>query len=61
MKASSMHSSSTLDVGDIFVLHFAGLLWKGFETYSQISIRNMLLVAGDWVRTKLFGRDISRM
>ncbi|KAK9812482.1 hypothetical protein WJX73_003352 [Symbiochloris irregularis] len=39
----------------------AGLLWKGYETYSQISIRNMLLVAGDWVRTKLFGRDISRM
>lgn len=39
----------------------AGLLWKGFETYSQISLRNMLLVSGDWVRAKLFGRDISRV
>lgn len=39
----------------------AGLLWRGFETYSQISFRNQSLVALDWVRTKLFGRDISRV
>ena len=38
----------------------AGLLWRGFETYSQFSIRNILLVSMDWVRTKIFGRDISR-
>lgn len=28
----------------------AGLLWKGFETYSQISLRNMASVSADWVR-----------
>lgn len=40
---------------------FAGIVWKGFETYSQISFRNKVLVATDWVRTKLFGRDVSRV
>lgn len=39
----------------------AGLLWKGFETWSQISWRNQFLVALDWGRTKVFGRDISRV
>ncbi|CAL5221824.1 g4081 [Coccomyxa viridis] len=39
----------------------AGVMWKGFETYSQISLRNIFLVASDWVRTKLFGRDISKV
>ena len=38
----------------------AGVMWKGFETYSQISLRNIVLVSIDWVRTKVFGRDISR-
>mmetsp|Transcript_8228 Transcript_8228/g.20796 ORF Transcript_8228/g.20796 Transcript_8228/m.20796 type:complete len:612 (+) Transcript_8228:214-2049(+) len=38
----------------------AGLIWKGFETISQVSLRNVFLVAADMVRTKLFGRDISR-
>lgn len=37
----------------------AGLLWKGFESVSQVSFRNRILVVGDWVRAKLFGRDIS--
>lgn len=39
----------------------AGLLWRGFETFSQISFRNMSLVSLDWVRTKIFGRDLSRV
>eukprot|EP01026_Neomeris_dumetosa_P041563 TRINITY_DN3446_c0_g1_i2.p1 TRINITY_DN3446_c0_g1~~TRINITY_DN3446_c0_g1_i2.p1 ORF type:complete len:611 (-),score=102.29 TRINITY_DN3446_c0_g1_i2:138-1970(-) len=39
----------------------AGLVWKGFETYSQFSLKNKVLVALDWVRTKAFGRDISRV
>jgi NADH:ubiquinone reductase (non-electrogenic) len=38
-----------------------GLIWKSFETISQVSIRNIFLVAADMIRTKLFGRDISRM
>jgi len=39
----------------------AGLIWKSFETISQVSPRNVLLVAADMVRTKVFGRDISRI
>ena len=39
----------------------AGVMWKGFETYSQISLRNIFLVSSDWVRTKVFGRDISKV
>jgi hypothetical protein len=40
---------------------YAGVLWKSFETYSQISFRNRCLVFTDWLRTKMFGRDISRV
>lgn len=47
-------------VGNLMGFH-AGLLWKSFETYSQFSFRNQCLVASDWVRTKIFGRDISRV
>ncbi|EIE19302.1 nucleotide-binding domain-containing protein [Coccomyxa subellipsoidea C-169] len=47
-------------IGPVFG-YTAGVMWKGFETYSQISLRNILLVSSDWVRTKLFGRDISRV
>jgi NADH:ubiquinone reductase (non-electrogenic) len=38
----------------------AYVLWRSYETFAQISLRNQLLVGLDWVRTKLFGRDISR-
>lgn len=38
----------------------AGIIWKSFETISQVSVRNIFLVAADMVRTKLFGRDLSR-
>ena len=39
----------------------AGFAWRGFETFSQISFRNQCLVTIDWARTKLFGRDTSRV
>lgn len=42
-------------------LQGVGVVWKGFETYSQFSLRNKALVAIDWLRTKVFGRDISRV
>lgn len=41
--------------------YFAGLAWRGFETFSQISTRNQILVATDWARSKIFGRDTSRV
>ncbi|KAL4519751.1 hypothetical protein Ndes2526B_g01679 [Nannochloris sp. 'desiccata'] len=40
---------------------FAGFAWRGFETFSQISFRNQCLVTIDWARTKVFGRDTSRV
>jgi NADH:ubiquinone reductase (non-electrogenic) len=49
-----------LPVGPPIVGWAAGAAWRSYETISQISVRNIFLVAGDWVRTKLFGRDISR-
>eukprot|EP01025_Chloroclados_australasicus_P007534 TRINITY_DN12441_c0_g1_i4.p1 TRINITY_DN12441_c0_g1~~TRINITY_DN12441_c0_g1_i4.p1 ORF type:complete len:608 (-),score=41.02 TRINITY_DN12441_c0_g1_i4:269-2092(-) len=54
---------AVLDVpslGPVFGLG-AGLVWKGFETYSQFSFKNKCLVALDWIRSKIFGRDISRV
>eukprot|EP00232_Nephroselmis_pyriformis_P022767 CAMPEP_0182864046 /NCGR_PEP_ID=MMETSP0034_2-20130328/6967_1 /TAXON_ID=156128 /ORGANISM="Nephroselmis pyriformis, Strain CCMP717" /LENGTH=626 /DNA_ID=CAMNT_0024996293 /DNA_START=91 /DNA_END=1971 /DNA_ORIENTATION=- len=38
----------------------AGVMWKGYETLGQVSFRNQCLVASDWIRAKVFGRDISR-
>lgn len=34
---------------------------RSFETISQFSLRNQLLVLGDLLRAKLFGRDLSRV
>lgn len=39
----------------------AGLAWRGYETLAQISPRNMMLVMQNFVRTKLFGRDLSQV
>ena len=50
----------TPQVGPLYGLG-AGFVWKGFETYSQFSLRNKALVSIDWLRTKVFGRDISRV
>ena len=36
----------------------AGVAWRGFEVYRQISFRNQCLVVGDWIKGKLFGRDV---
>ena len=38
-----------------------GVLWKGYETMSQFSLRNQMLVAFDWVKAKAFGRDQSML
>ncbi|WIA22726.1 hypothetical protein OEZ86_009686 [Tetradesmus obliquus] len=39
----------------------AGLLWHSYETFAQISLRNQAMVALNWLRTKLFGRNISHI
>ncbi|WIA41047.1 hypothetical protein OEZ86_004683 [Tetradesmus obliquus] len=37
----------------------AGLLWRSYEVYAQISWGKKLRVAGEFLRTKLFGRNFS--
>lgn len=37
----------------------AGLLWKSAETFMQISLKNKWMVSRDWLKVKMFGRDIS--
>jgi len=44
-----------LQLGPVFGAG-VGFLWRSYETFAQISLRNQLLVANDWVRTKVFGR-----
>lgn len=39
----------------------AGLAWRGYETIAQMTPRNMMLVLQNFVRTKLFGRDLSQV
>eukprot|EP00884_Botryococcus_braunii_P003709 jgi/Botrbrau1/13339/Bobra.0334s0015.1 len=36
-----------------------GLLWKSSETWMQFSWKNKYLVSRDWLKSKVFGRDIS--
>lgn len=36
-----------------------GLGWKSAEVFMQISYKNMWLVSRDFMKAKLFGRDIS--
>ncbi|KAL0476820.1 NADH:quinone reductase [Acrasis kona] len=35
-------------------------LWRSVYLSKQFSMKNKLLVGGDWVKTELFGRDITR-
>ncbi len=55
--------SAVADIPGVSILKgfLAGLVWKSFETMSQVSLRNQVLVAGDLLRAKLFGRDLSRV
>jgi NADH:ubiquinone reductase (non-electrogenic) len=34
------------------------LLWRGVYWFKQVSWRNRVLVGIDWVRSRVFGRDI---
>jgi len=54
-------SSKPINYGEIGAIRgwLMGLTWKSFETFRQNSARNMYLVSRDWVKTKIWGRDIS--
>ena len=36
-------------------------LWKSVYLYKQVSFRNQVLVLNDWMKRKIFGRDISQL
>ena len=35
-------------------------LWRSVYLSKQVGTRNRVLVVGDWIKTRLFGRDIAR-
>ena len=34
------------------------LLWRGIYLFKQVSWRNRIMVSIDWIKGRLFGRDI---
>lgn len=58
------HDEAAFDLpvgGDKGTLHglAIGHLWRGMETMMQVSPRNMSMVFFDWIKVKLFGRNLS--
>ena len=37
------------------------LLWRGIYWFKQVSWRNRILIAFDWIKGRLFGRDIGNV
>ena len=56
---------SQVQLGDARVGAWAGsaafLLWRSVYIVKQVATRNRVLVTFDWVKTALFGRDITRL
>ncbi len=51
-------------IADFSKFHFGGMLtfwfWRSAYLTNLLSTRNRILVAFDWTKNRLFGRDISR-
>eukprot|EP00804_Cyclotella_cryptica_P001218 CCRYP_012727-RA/>CCRYP_012727-RA protein AED:0.05 eAED:0.05 QI:677/1/1/1/0.66/0.5/4/195/676 len=56
---------SQVQLGDVPILSVAGsvsyLLWRSVYLVKQVATRNRILVTFDWWKSKLFGRDITRL
>ncbi len=56
---------SQVQIGDKQIFSKAGsvgfLLWKSVYIVKQVSTKTRLLVLFDWFKTKVFGRDVTRM
>ena len=56
---------SQVQVGERRLLSEAGstgfLLWRSVYIVKQVATRNRVLVTFDWLKTALFGRDITRL
>jgi len=56
---------SQVQLGDVPILSVAGsvsyLLWRSVYLVKQVATRNRILVTFDWLKSKLFGRDVTRL
>jgi NADH dehydrogenase len=56
---------SQVQLGDVPILSVAGsvsyLLWRSVYLVKQVATRNRILVTFDWWKSKVFGRDITRL
>jgi len=54
-----------VQVGDSRLFAQAGsvgfLLWRSVYLTKQVSVRTRVLVLFDWLKTQLFGRDVTRL
>jgi NADH dehydrogenase FAD-containing subunit len=52
-------------LGDVPIFKYAGsvsfMLWRSVYLVKQVATRNRILVLFDWMKTKVFGRDITRL
>jgi NADH dehydrogenase FAD-containing subunit len=56
---------SQIQLGDIPLLTYAGsvafMLWRSVYLVKQVATRNRVLVTFDWIKSYLFGRDVTRL
>jgi NADH dehydrogenase FAD-containing subunit len=56
---------SQIQVGDVPIGSYAGstsfVLWRSVYLVKQVATRNRVLVTFDWIKSYLFGRDITRL
>mmetsp|Transcript_27601 Transcript_27601/g.63974 ORF Transcript_27601/g.63974 Transcript_27601/m.63974 type:complete len:600 (-) Transcript_27601:255-2054(-) len=56
---------SQVQVGDVNLLSWAGsvgfLLWRSVYLVKQVATKNRVLVTFDWIKSAIFGRDITRL
>ncbi|GKZ00876.1 hypothetical protein MPSEU_001039300 [Mayamaea pseudoterrestris] len=56
---------SQIEIGDVPILSYAGsisfLLWRSVYLVKQVATRNRVLVTFDWIKSYVFGRDVTRL
>lgn len=56
---------SQIHLGDVPIFSYAGsvafMLWRSVYLVKQVATRNRVLVLFDWLKCKIFGRDITRL
>lgn len=54
-----------VEIGDVPIFSYAGsisfVLWRSVYLVKQVATRNRVLVTFDWLKSAIFGRDITRL